>query len=221
MESGTSTFAVSRLPFRQPSGPPGPRRACNKRKGVPRASVQGDNLDKSPTAGNQVQASNMQGDIIGHVDTVSIPSLRHKGSGCLQDTGYRLKASTRPQRRRAATLQYSPDAVTPRFSKDESEPINVGELAGRRSKRQRETVTEFQGVAYNEPLAQELLEEDQAKQEQLKKFPRSDRCNSRQEALLRLAKDVMRITGCTSLNLAMEMASDLAKYKHPALPNWP
>jgi hypothetical protein len=124
---------------------------------------------------------------------------------------------------KAPTPQYSPDVVTPRFSKDESEPMNVGELAVRRSKRQRETVTEFQGVAYNESLAQELLQEDQTEQEQQekKRMPRSDVFKSREEALLPLAKDVMRITGCTSLNLAMEMASDLAKYKHPALPNWP
>jgi hypothetical protein len=72
-----------------------------------------------------------------------------------------------------------------------------------------------------ESLAQEVLKEDQAKKLQQKKIPRSDAFDSREEALVALAKDVMRITGCTSLNLAMEMASELAKYKPPALPNWP
>jgi hypothetical protein len=215
-------LVVSSLPFRRRSGPPVPRGTSNKRKGLPKPSLQGDILDYPPAVGYQIQVSHMQQEILGNEDPLYIPSLRQKGSGCLHNTSYQLKASTRPQRKRAATFQYSPDAVSPRFSKDESEPTNVGELAVRRSKRQRKTVTEFQG--YNESLAQELLEEDQAQQELQEKAPpprRSDVFKSREEALLPLAKELMRITGCTSLNLSMEMANDLAKYKHPPLPEWP
>jgi hypothetical protein len=104
-------------------------------------------------------------------------------------------------------------ATTPWFHHDVVGPTTLGEPPAR-GKRQRQAEHE----------AHELQEEGHGQMElQHKAAPplRSDVFQSREEALAPLAMDVMRMTSCTSLNLELEMAHDLAKYKHPTLPNWP
>jgi hypothetical protein len=68
--------------------------------------------------------------------------------------------------------------------------------------------------------AHELQEEGHGQMElQHKAAPplRSDVFQSREEALAPLAMDVMRMTSCTSLNLALEMAYDFGDGARPSI----
>lgn len=79
----------------------------------------------------------------------------------------------------------------------------------------------FEG--YNESLSLELSTDDVVvvEEQEAPMHRASHIFESREEALTALARDVMRTSGVQSFRICLELANDLARYKHPHLPDWP
>lgn len=204
-----------------------PVQRLRPRKGIPQRCLQGDCfLDFAaplplPT-GTGAQPLSKQGmmqlqhNAIAYNDPPYAPPQKRKAA--VAQSGYPLvKASTRAQRRREEMPFSRHDS-----SGDLDAAANVdGETGVRRSKRQRRTVAGFEG--YNESLSLELSAEELGLlEEEEEPVPHTSHVfQSREEALAVLAADVMKTAGVQSFRICLELANDLARYKHPPLQDWP
>jgi hypothetical protein len=205
-----------------------PVQRLRPRKGVPQRCLQGDCfLDCAPfQKATAVEVTKQEVPIVQHNavaydDPPYAPSHKRKASGSYP--GYpQVQTATRSQRRRDETPGFSHDG-----SHDGSQDLDItnggGEVGVRRSKRQRRTVAGFEG--YDESLSLELSADDvvllEEEEEEEAPVRISHVFQSREEALAALARDVMRTAGVQSFRICLELANDLARYKHPSLPDWP
>ena len=215
----------SQLSMHQYSAPSSPPQRVRPRKGVPQRCLQGDCfLDCAPLQKamavplTKQDRAHMQHHPAAYDDPTYAPSHKRRAVGTAQTSYQPGKPTTTRARRRDETPGPSHDS-----SSEGLEIIANGdaEVGVRRSKRQRRTVAGFEG--YNESISLELSADDVvAVEAQAAPVPRPSHIfQSREEALAALAQDVMRTSGVQSFRICLELANDLARYKHPHLPDWP
>lgn len=195
------------------------------RKGVPQRCLQGDCfLDCAPAQSpplTKQDVAHMQHNAVAYDDPPYAPNQKRKAAAAHPGYPHSKASTTRSQRRRVETSFYSHDSS----SDLDMAATADGEVGVRRSTRQRRTVARTSGFeGYNDSLELELSADDVVILEEEEEVPAhhtSHVFQSREEALAALAQDVMRTVGVQSFRICLELANDLARYKHPHLPDWP